>query len=94
MEKKSGDCSRRVAKRLKGIAALVNDSVVGVALHVSCIGNAVLCAGLSYLYMTSEFSQVIEEQKTAEDLQRSTGLSTSTTGGTGETNAVAHYAYA
>ncbi|OXG41143.1 hypothetical protein J010_06879 [Cryptococcus neoformans] len=67
----------------QGIAALVNDSVVGVALHVSCIGNAVLCAGLSYLYMTSEFSQVIEEQKTAEDLQRSTGLSTSTTGGTG-----------
>lgn len=37
----------------QGIAALVNDSVVGVALHVSCIGNAVLCAGLSYLYMTT-----------------------------------------
>ncbi|KAE8540653.1 hypothetical protein D1P53_003017 [Cryptococcus gattii VGV] len=36
----------------QGIAALVNDSVVGLALHVSCIGNAVLCAGLSYLYMT------------------------------------------
>ncbi|UOH84871.1 hypothetical protein LQV05_001686 [Cryptococcus neoformans] len=37
----------------QGIAALVNDSVVGVALHVSCIGNAVLCEGLSYLYMTT-----------------------------------------
>ncbi|KAL0242156.1 hypothetical protein I308_105785 [Cryptococcus tetragattii IND107] len=36
----------------QGIAALVNDSVVGLALHVSCVGNAVLCAGLSYLYMT------------------------------------------
>lgn len=35
---------------LKGIAALINDNVVGMALHVSCIGNAVLCARFSYMY--------------------------------------------
>lgn len=49
---------------LKAIAALVNDSVVGLALHVSCVGNAVLCAGLSYLYMTSEsFPQLLKDRR-------------------------------
>lgn len=48
---------------LKGIAALINDNVVGMALHVSCIGNAVLCTGLSYMYMISEsFSKLLRKE--------------------------------
>ncbi|TYJ56243.1 hypothetical protein B9479_003088 [Cryptococcus floricola] len=35
----------------KGISALLSDNIVGKALHMTCMGNAVLCAGLTYLYM-------------------------------------------
>ncbi|WVQ77406.1 hypothetical protein IAR50_007091 [Cryptococcus sp. DSM 104548] len=37
----------------KGISALVNDNIVGTALHMTCLGNAVLCAALTYLFMSA-----------------------------------------
>ncbi|WVQ78788.1 hypothetical protein IAT38_000879 [Cryptococcus sp. DSM 104549] len=38
--------------RRQGIAALVSDSIIGFALHVTCVANALICAGFTYLYMT------------------------------------------
>ncbi|KAK8861655.1 hypothetical protein IAR55_002478 [Kwoniella newhampshirensis] len=37
----------------KGLGALLNDSIVGSSLTFACLGNAILCAGFTYLYMTA-----------------------------------------
>lgn len=76
---------------LKAIAALVNDSVVGLALHVSCVGNAVLCAGLSYLYMTSEsFPQLLKDRRRPKICSDQRVFQHRPLG-TGETHPFAHY---